>query len=279
MASKQQSKEATNKQDKSAQSSADESKTSSKAKAKDDQGADMGQEVDELVEALNGDLSAIDAEGALGMVEEWYNFLHKSKEPAVKEMASGLKELQKLLKSGKADAGAIGEILEKIGEQTSSFASEAEKGTKTTIQKLGKQLTQAGKTLAKADEQEHLEEIHGLVETLEEGDLTSVEPEESVGMIDTWYALLHKQEGEPFKELASGLKELKQALKKSKSQPEDIAEILERLGEQTTELASEAPRGFKTVVQKLGKQLSSAAKSMGSADDEDLDDEDLDDEE
>jgi hypothetical protein len=271
MASKQQTKETDNKQKKSEQ---DADQQSSKATANaEHNGADMSQELDELIEALNGDLSAIDAEGALGMIDEWYSFLHKSKEPAAKELATSLKELQKLLKSDKADGHEIGEVLEKLGEQTSSAASDAEKGTKTTIQKLGKQLTQAGKAMGKADQQEHLEEINTLIETLDGEELESVEAEAANGMIDPWYELLHKQEGEAFKELASELKKLKQVLKKSKSKPEDIAEILARLGEQTTEIASEAPRGFKTVVQKLGKQLSNAAASF---DTDEMDDDEMD---
>jgi hypothetical protein len=271
MASKQQSKETAketdNKQAKSEQQDSGKA-SSAKGNGKEGQTADLGGEVDELVEALNGDLSAIDAEGAMSLVNEWHDFLNKSKEPGVKELASGLKELQKLLKSGKADGAEIGEVLEKLGEQTSSFASEAEKGTKSTVQKLAKQLTQAGKTLGKADEQEHLGEIHGLVDTLDEDELTSVDPEAATGMIDTWYSLIQKQDGEEFQELADCLKELKQLLKKSKSKPEDIAEVLTRLGEQTAEVSSGAPRGFKTVVQKLGKQLSSAGKAMHSAADE-----------
>jgi hypothetical protein len=271
MASKQQTKETDNKPKKSEQ---DADQQSSKATANaEHNGADMSQELDELIEALNGDLSVIDAEGALGMIDEWHSFLHKSKEPAAKELATSLKELQKLLKSDKADGHEIGEVLEKLGEQTSNVASDAEKGTKTTIQKLGKQLTQAGKAMSKADQQEHLEEITTLIETLDSEELESVEAEAANGMIDPWYELLHKQEGEAFKELASELKKLKQVLKKSKSQPEDIAEILARLGEQTTEIASEAPRGFKTVVQKLGKQLSTAAESFGM---DEMDDDEMD---
>ncbi len=103
---------------------------------------------------------------------------------------------------------------------------------------------------------------HSLIESLDGEDLTSVEPEESASMIDVWYNLVHKQEGEQFQAIASGLKELKQVLKRNNAKPDAIADVLSRLGEQTAEVAAEAPRGFKTVVQKLGKQLSKAAQSI-----------------
>jgi uncharacterized protein YukE len=230
--------------------------------------ADKSQDLDQLIETLSGDLSAIDSETALEMIDQWHGFLHKSKEPTVKELANGLKQLQKLLKSDNADSGEIGEVLEDLGEQTGDLASEAEKGWKANLQKLSKSLAQAGKALNKADEQEHLKEMNDLIKNLEEEDLTSVEAEVGTQMIDHWYNVLHKQEGKPYQELASTLKELKQRVKKSNADPEAIAEVLSHLGEQTREIAADAPRGFKTVVQKLGKRLIAAAESF------DLDDED-----
>ena len=198
-------------------------------------------------------------------MDQWYGLLNKAKEPELKEIAISLKQLQKLLKSDKTEAHDIGEVLEQLGEQTSECASEADKSAKSTLQKLGKQLTKVGASISKADNQEHLDEMNSLIETLDGEKITSLKSEDSASAIDMWYGMVNKAEGDQFKEIASGLKELKQVLKRSKAKPEEISEVLSRLGEQTAEVASEAPRGFKSVVQKLGKQLSKAAKAIESA--------------
>ncbi|MEX0270092.1 hypothetical protein AB3R30_13180 [Leptolyngbyaceae cyanobacterium UHCC 1019] len=273
MASKQQSKETDTKQKQANQVDAKEQKTgkheqqdSSKAIAGDaGSESDTSQELDELIETLNGDLSTVEPEAALGIIDQWHRLLNKAKEPELKEIATSLKQLQKLLKSGKAEGHEIGEVLEQLGEHTSDCASEADKSAKSALQKLGKQLTKVGATINKADNQEHLDDMNSLIETLESEEITSLESEDSATTIDLWYGMVNKAEGEQFKEIASGLKELKQVLKRSKAKPEEIAEVLSRLGEQTAEVASEAPRGFKTVVQKLGKRLSKAAKAIESA--------------
>jgi septal ring factor EnvC (AmiA/AmiB activator) len=272
MASKQQPKETEKKkkaqQDKAQgqKSTKHEQEGSSTAIAGDAQGeSDSSQELSDLLETLSGDLSTVKPEAALGIVDHWYEFLNKAKEPALKDIASSLKQLQKLLKGGKAEAHEIGEVLEQLGEQTSDCASEVNKSAKTALQKLGKQLTQIGASVNKADNQEHLDEMNSLVESLEGEKITSLEPEDAAVAIDQWYGMVNKAEGEQFKEIASGLKELKQVLKRSKAKPEEIAEVLSRLGEQTVEISAEVPRGFKTVVQKLGKRLSKAAKAIESA--------------
>jgi hypothetical protein len=236
---------------------------SAKAIAGDAQAeSNITEEVDELIQTLNGDLSEIETDSALELVDHWYDFLHKVKEPEVKELASGLKELQKLLKSGKATGYEISEVLIHLGEQTSEFSDSAEKGSKQSVQRLGKQLRKAGTSIAKAEDQEYLNQIDGLVEKAEGDELTSTEPEAAVEAIDMWYNLLHKAEGEKFQQLASSLKELKQVLKRGNAKPETVAKALSQVGEQTTEIASETPRGFKGAIQKLGKHLSNVSTSL-----------------
>lgn len=219
------------------------------------------QDLDSLLSALEGDLTALDNEATLSLVDEWYGSLHKAKEPEIKEIASSLKELKQLLKGGKATGHEISEVLTEIGEQTTSVASEADKDLKTPLQKLGKQLSKAGTSLSRAEDREHAEHIDSLLETLE-GDLSSIDSEVTIGAIDEWYTLLHKSEDESTKEIANGLKELKQILKRSKPKGADIASVLTKLGEQTTESANEAGRGLKGRIQKLGKLLSKVGKSL-----------------
>ena len=235
-------------------------KTKSEADTKGDSTDTQG--LDSLLSALEGDLTALDHDTVLGLIDEWHGSLHKSKEPEIKEISTGMKELKQLLKGGKATGHEISEVLIEIGEQTIHVASDADKELKTPLQKLGKQLTKAGTSLGKAEDREHVEHIDSLVETLEAEDLASVDTGVTTNAIDEWYALLHKSEGENLKEIANGLKELKQILKRSKATGPEIGAALTKLGEQTTTAANEAGRGLKGPVKKLGKILSKVGKSL-----------------
>ena len=221
------------------------------------------QELNSLLSTLEGDLTTIDNDAALSLLDEWYSSLHKAKEPEIKEIASSLKDLKQLLKGGKATGHEVGEVLIEIGEQTANIASDADKGLKTPLQKLGKQLKGAGTSLGKVEDREHIERIDSLTEELE-GDLTSIDTDTALSAIDEWYNLIHKSESENLKEIANGLKQLKQLLKRSNAKGADIGEVLTHLGEQTQEAAKEAARGLKGPIQRLGKLLSKAGKSLDS---------------
>lgn len=224
---------------------------------------DWKQKLEELQSTLSGDISTLSSEDANSLIDEWYNFLHKAKEPEVKEIANQLKQLKQHLKSNKATGHEISEVLMEIGEQTANFASDAEKEIRTPVRRLGKQLTKVGNSLGKAEEHEEIEEIDSVIETLEE-DLTQVEIDIALGSIDKWYNLLHKSDSESLQEIANGLKELKRVLKHKNPKPSDISPILEKLGEHTTTVGQEAKRGFKGPLQRLGKLLSRTGKSLAS---------------
>ncbi len=223
--------------------------------------ADNHEELDSLLSTLEGDITALDADAALSLIDQWYGSLHKAKEAELKEIANTIKELKQLVKGGKATGHQIGEVLIEIGEQTTNFGSDASKELKTPLHKLGKQLTKAGTSLGKAEDKEHIEQIDSLVENLE-GDLTKIDTEAALNGIDTWYSLLHKSEDENLKAIANGLKQLKQLLKRSNPKGADIGEVLTQLGEQTQEAANSAGRGLKGRIQKLGKVLSKVGKSF-----------------
>lgn len=226
-----------------------------------DQDASATQELDSLLETLSGDLTAIDTDAALGAIDTWHGTLSKVKEPEIKELATGLKELKQLLKGGRATGHEIGEVLSHIGHQTSDLASDADKSLKTSLQKLGKQLSKVGQSLGKAENKETAEQIESLSETLE-GDLAQIDTDTAIGAIDHWYGLLHKSDNESLKEISNGLKELKQILKRKTASAPDLAAALTKVGEQTTEAASEAHRGLKGPIQKFGKLLSRTGKSL-----------------
>jgi hypothetical protein len=227
--------------------------------AKDD--SETSQKLESLLEFLQGDLSSTEPDAALKMVNEWYTFVHQSKQPELKEIASGLKELQKLLKHDEVTGHDLGELLIHLGEQTSDVASEAEKELKTPLQRAGKQVTKVGQSLAKEEDRQHLEALDSLTDVLGQ-DAGSIDLESASGGIDRWYELLHKSEDENLKEIADELKKLKQILKSNKVKPAELSEKLIHLGELTTESASNAGRGFKGAVQKLGKMLTKFGKSM-----------------
>jgi hypothetical protein len=260
-------KESENKQEQSQKEEKNQKGGESSKAIAGDTGADidLNAELERLMQTLDGDLSEIENQDALDLINQWYDILHQSKEAGVKELANEMKALQKLVKGGKASGHEISEELIHLGEQVGDFSSNAEKGSKQLVQRLGKQLRQKGTEIAKAEDQEHLQQIDQLMEKVEGDELSSLEPGEAVAQIDVWYNLLHKQEGESYQQLANSLKELKQTLKKSSAKPEAIANILSQVGEQTTSVASELPRGFKGAVQKLGKHLTNTSKSLTTA--------------
>ncbi len=268
MTSKQESKESKgksaakdNQESKTQQTQHEQKDASSKAIAADQNDVEDTQQLESLLSDLEGDLTDVEPDIAIDLIDHWHSTLHKAKEPDLKELSNGLKELKQALKGGKATGHEIGEILCTLGDQTSDIASDTNKVLKTPLQKLGKLLSKAGNALGKAEDQEHIEQIESLTETLD-GDLTALEPAAGIDAIDHWYGLLHKAEDESLKEIATGLKELKQLLKRSTAKGADIGEALTRLGEQTTEAAAASPRGLKGAIQRLGKLLSKTGKSI-----------------
>jgi F0F1-type ATP synthase membrane subunit b/b' len=248
-------------QQKSSSKSTQEETASSKA-AESSTEADVSRQLDELVQTLQADLSSIDTETSLSLIDQWHSFLTKTKDSGYKELAGGLKDLQKMLKGGKATGHEISEALIHIGEQTTEIASDGEKEIKQPIQKLGKQLRNVGTSLAKAEDKDYHDQLDSLLEKADAGELTSLKTDEANSSIDFWYNILHKSEDESVKSIASSLKSLKQALGKSNAKPETIAKALAEVGSQTKEAVAQAPRGFKGVIQKLGKQIESASESL-----------------
>lgn len=250
-------------QQESADRSKDKKKSekSSKSATSESKHDEPAQKLESLSEALQGELSSIDPDATLKMIDELHDLVHQSKQPEAKEIATGLKELQKQLKRKEPSGHELGELIGHLGEQTSEIAAVAEKELKAPLQRLGKQLVKVGRSLAKAEDLHHLEGLDAVVDILEQ-DPSNSDPKSAVGEIDRWYDLLHKSEDESLKALATELKQLKQLLKASKTKGADLSEKLIEIGEQTTAAAANAGRGFKGVIQKLGKVLTTFGKSL-----------------
>ena len=239
---------------------ADSKQDTSKSKAQNSETTD-NQNLDSLLELLQGDLSSIDPAAGLETIDEWYGILNKSKDKDSKELADSLKELKQLLKGGKASGHEVGEALIHVGDRTMDVAADSDKEAKATLRKLGKQLAKVGNSLGKAEAHENVETINTLTEALDD-DLASVDMGAATTAIDHWYDILHKAEDKHSQKIADNLKKLKESLKSGKGKKADFAKVLAQLGEQTTEAAAEAPRGIKGAVQRLGKRLSKISKDL-----------------
>ncbi len=219
------------------------------------------QKLETLSEVLQDDLTSVAPDAATVMIDEWHHLVQKAKLPESQDIASGLKELQKLLKQDNTDGHDLGELLSHLGEQTSDVAAKADKELKTLLNNLGKQLVKVGKSLTKTESKQQLEALDELVEMLDE-EADEIDSESATNEIDHWYGLLQKSEDEEFKAIASNLKELKQLLNGSKTKAADLSKKLIQLGEQTIEAADTAARGFKGAIKTLGKALSKLGESI-----------------
>jgi len=218
------------------------------------------EKIDSLSSVLKGDLSSIKPDAAMEMIDEWYNLLNKSKEPEFKEIATGLKEMQKLLKT--EDAGhELGELICHLGEQISDVSADADKELKKGLQALGKQLNKVGQSLGKEEEQEPIEALSSLIDLLEQ-EPESIDSKLAIEGIDQWCEQLSKADDKNLKAIATELKELKKLLSNGKGA--DLSKNLIKLGEHTTKASADAGKGFKRVTQKLGKTLTKFGKSLNS---------------
>jgi hypothetical protein len=101
---------------------------------------DNAPDVESLTELLHSDITEIESTNAIDSIEEWVDFLKGHKADNIKEVSASLKELKKLLKGKKSEAGEIAAELTKLGEQTTAIGDDAERGVKGPLHALGKAL-------------------------------------------------------------------------------------------------------------------------------------------
>ena len=152
------------------------------------------------------------------------------------------------------------------GKDKQGFAGMDEDKRKEAASKGGSTSTskkEDSKPQAEADETEDEgEELEELLSMVAGGELTDLDADEAVELIEEWHEILSESDDAALKEIGKGLKQLKKALSASKPKPADIAEALTHLGEKTDEYADDAQRGYKTKLHTLGKALSKAGKSL-----------------
>ena len=222
------------------------------------------QKLESLVQLLKGEISTIDPDPALKIIDEFHGLVQKAKQPAAKEIANGLKELHKLLQQTEQPGlllGELGELIGHLGEQTTQIATQSASGLKTPLQHLGKQLTKLSLSLMKSEDLEQLERLDAIVDLLEQKP-KKIDLKHTFTTIDLWYEILHKSEDHRLKTIATELKSLKHLLKSSKVSSADLSQQIVHIGELTTAAATTTGRGFKGVIQKLGKVLTTFGKSL-----------------
>jgi hypothetical protein len=165
---------------------------------------------------------------------------------------------------------------QKAKENTAESRPES-KGKKDDHAKASKNDPAKAEKSHSENEIDEAQELDGLLEIFAAHDITEMDVEVAVGMIDEWYDILHKSKDESYKEVAANLKQLKKLLSGKKDQSEDVIELLDELGEQTDELANEAQRGYKGKLHKLGTAFRHAAQSIDEA--IDVDDEEIEEDE
>lgn len=104
-------------------------------------------------------------------------------------------------------------------------------------------------------------DIESMIDFLH-GDITEAESTDGIDMIDEWVDFLKGHKEDNIKELSASLKELKKLLKGKKTEPNEIAAVLAKLGEQTNAIGDDSERGVKGPAHKLGKALISSSHKI-----------------
>lgn len=107
----------------------------------------MLEALDELTEILDQDVDELDSESGTQEIDYWHSLLQKSEDSDIKEIATKLKELRKLLGGNKTKAQDISQKLIQLGEHTTDVADSAIRGFKGVIKTLGKSLVKLGESI------------------------------------------------------------------------------------------------------------------------------------
>ncbi|GET43853.1 hypothetical protein MiSe_86790 [Microseira wollei NIES-4236] len=107
----------------------------------------VSEKIYSLIDILQEDLTAVDLDTATAAIDEWYQQLKGSKNKDLKQIATNLKNLRKVVTSEEADESEIAEILISLGEQIGEYASNADENISDPLQELSAVLTDAGDSL------------------------------------------------------------------------------------------------------------------------------------
>ena len=108
---------------------------------------DVSEKIYSLIDILEEDLTGVDVDTATAAIDDWYQQLKGSKNKDLKQIASHLKDLKKLVTKEEADESEIAEILISLGEQIGDYASNADENISDPLQELSAALIDAGDSL------------------------------------------------------------------------------------------------------------------------------------
>lgn len=100
--------------------------------------------VDEAIATLSEELTFVPPTLAIGLID---SFQQQVQDLGKSEIASNLSALKQLLTSGSATGSDIGQVLVRLGSQTTGTASGADASVSSKLQQLGQLLNEAGNSL------------------------------------------------------------------------------------------------------------------------------------
>ena len=101
-------------------------------------------ELDDAIATLQEELTSVPPTKALSLIG---SFQQQAQNLGKSEIASNLSALKQLLTSGSATGSDIGQVLVRLGSQTTSTASGADASISSQLQQLGQLLNEAGNSL------------------------------------------------------------------------------------------------------------------------------------
>lgn len=105
-------------------------------------------DLDDTAAALEADVTTLSPSAAVRVIDLWYDTLKNAERDDLHLIANLLGELRDELQSDRLDAGSIGDLLLRLGTQTTAVAADADDARLSPrLERLGTLLTRAGTAL------------------------------------------------------------------------------------------------------------------------------------
>ena len=254
--------------------------------------------LDETLSKLEGDITQVDPNAATQLVQGWAEALRERDEQVLVSLASDLEQLQEELEKESIVGQRVGQLLTQIGEKTTEAASSAGSSDAQKLRQLGRRLSDAGGQLSSgqtsgsgmqqdttgqggmqqdttsmqqdttaqqggqaANRSQQQADLNATLVAFER-DVTGLDPVMAVGNIDGWIKALRESDEQGLGSIADDLEQLKSELQKESVDGQKVGELLNTLGEQTTQAASKADPALSPQLLQLGSLLSDAGGQL-----------------
>lgn len=105
-------------------------------------------DLDDTAAALEADVTMLSPSAAVRVIDLWYDTLKNAERDDLHLIANLLDELREELQSDRLDGGSIGDLLLRLGTQTTAVAADADDARLSPkLERLGTLLTRAGTAL------------------------------------------------------------------------------------------------------------------------------------